>query len=47
MAKQTDGAKGTTTSEERKDTKKAKGTEPKDVVSSKDAKQVKVKNKEK
>ncbi len=42
MAKQTDGAKGTTTSEEKKDTKKAKGTEPKDVVSSKDAKQVKV-----
>lgn len=42
MAKQSDGAKGTTTSEEKKDVKKAKGTEPKDVVSSKDAKQVKV-----
>lgn len=47
MAKQTDGAKGTTTSEEKKDTKKAKGTEPKDVISSKDAKPVKVTKKEK
>jgi len=45
MAKQTDGAKGTTTSEEKKDTKKAKGVEPKDVVSAKDAKPVKVEKK--
>jgi hypothetical protein len=47
MAKQTDGAKGTTTSEEKKDTKKAKGVEPQDVVSSKDAKETKVTKKEK
>ena len=45
MAKQTDGAKGTTTSEETKDTKKAKGVEPEKVVSAKDAKTVKVKKK--
>jgi hypothetical protein len=47
MAKQTDGAKGTTTSEEKKDTKKAKGVEPQDVVSSKDAKETKVTKKDK
>jgi hypothetical protein len=47
MAKQSDGAKGTTTSEEKKDTKKAKGVEPEEVVSAKDAKPVQVKKKEK
>lgn len=47
MAKQTDSAKGTTTSEEKKDTKKAKGVEAQDVISSKDAKQTKVTKKEK
>lgn len=47
MAKQTGGAKGTTTSEEKKDTNKAKGVEAQDVVSSKDAKQTKVTKKDK
>jgi hypothetical protein len=47
MAKQSEGAKGTTTSEEKKDTKKAKGVEPQDVVSAKDAKPVEVKKKDK
>jgi hypothetical protein len=47
MTKQADGAKGTTTTEEKKDTKKAKGTEEKDVVSAKDAKPVKVTKEEK
>jgi hypothetical protein len=47
MAKQTESAKGTTTREEKKDTKKAKGVEAQDVISSKDAKQTKVTKKEK
>jgi hypothetical protein len=43
MAKKSDTAKGTTTKQETKDTKKAKGTEAKDVISAKDAKKVNVK----
>jgi hypothetical protein len=42
MAKKTETEKGTTTKAEKKDTSKAKGPEPKEVISAKDAKKVKV-----
>jgi hypothetical protein len=42
MTKKSDSDKGTTTKAETKDTKKAKGTEAKDVISAKDAKKVEV-----
>lgn len=45
MKKKAETEKGTTTKSETKDTAKAKGAEPKEVVSAKDAKKVDVSKK--
>jgi hypothetical protein len=45
MAKKTETEKGTATKAETKGTSKAKGSEPKEVISAKDAKKVEVSKK--